>query len=161
MTATPPGLARRLDCPPAHSGEQSAAVLVARPYFLHSIYQRLVPDGSLRQRRWPPAAMPPFTPPPQCVFDHLSIEDGLSQNAVLDLLQDRDGFLWFGTQDGLNRYDGYTFTVFKHDPDDPNTLSYNSILPLIQDSRGQSGSVRGAAASTASTRPAIRGHLPP
>ena len=77
-------------------------------------------------RLFPPPAqlhlllVPPFTPPTPTRFEHLSLEDGLSQNAVLDLLQDRDGFLWVATQDGLNRYDGYGFTVFKNDPDDPN-----------------------------------------
>ena len=50
---------------------------------------------------------------PTRVFEHFSLEDGLSQNAVLDLLQDRQGFLWVGTQDGLNRYDGYAFTVYE------------------------------------------------
>ena len=39
------------------------------------------------------------------------------------MLQDRQGFLWFGTQDGLNRYDGYNFTVFKTDPENPNSIS--------------------------------------
>ncbi len=46
-------------------------------------------------------------------FDHISLEQGLSQSVVLDILQDRQGFMWFATQDGLNRYDGYTFKVFK------------------------------------------------
>jgi signal transduction histidine kinase/ligand-binding sensor domain-containing protein len=86
----------------------------------------------------PPASprMPPFTPPTPTRFEHLSLEDGLSQNAVLDLLQDRQGFLWVATQDGLNRYDGYAFTIFKNDPDDPNTLSHNSVLTLLEDNSG-------------------------
>lgn len=49
---------------------------------------------------------PPFAPPTPARFERLGLEDGLSQNAVLAMLQDRHGFLWFGTQDGLNRYDG-------------------------------------------------------
>ena len=89
----------------------------------------------------PPASLPSlvtpvFTPPTPTRFEHLSLEDGLSQNAVLDLLQDRQGFLWVATQDGLNRYDGYSFTIFKNDPDDPNTLSHNSVLKLLEDSSG-------------------------
>ena len=44
-------------------------------------------------------------------FRHLTIADGLSQNAVSAILQDRRGFMWFGTKDGLNRYDGYQFVV--------------------------------------------------
>ena len=44
--------------------------------------------------------------------------------------------LWIGTQDGLNRYDGYTFKIFKHDPDDPNSISHNSILAITEDNDG-------------------------
>src|SRR5690349_9243107 len=56
-------------------------------------------------------------------FEHLTIEDGLSQNAGLAIFQDSRGYLWVGTQDGLNRYDGYTFEVFKHDTEDPQSIS--------------------------------------
>src|SRR5689334_272462 len=69
-------------------------------------------------------------------FEHLTIEDGLSQNAGLAIFQDSRGFLWVGSQDGLNRYDGYTFKVFKHDPDDPNSISHNSILSITEDNEG-------------------------
>lgn len=80
--------------------------------------------------------VPPFAPASPVRFERFSLEDGLSQNSVLAMLQDRQGFLWFGTQEGLNRYDGYTFTTFKHDPDDPNSLSMNSILALYEDREG-------------------------
>jgi PAS domain S-box-containing protein len=69
-------------------------------------------------------------------FIHLSQDDGLSQNAGLAFLQDSHGFMWIGTQDGLNRYDGQTFTVFKNDPDDPGSLSNNSINALAEDRDG-------------------------
>ncbi|RPJ25395.1 MAG: PAS domain S-box protein [Chloroflexi bacterium] len=69
-------------------------------------------------------------------FEHLSIEDGLSQNAGLAIFQDSKGYLWIGTQDGLNRYDGYSFKIYKHDPDDPNSISHNSILALEEDTDG-------------------------
>jgi hypothetical protein len=58
-------------------------------------------------------------------FDHLSLQDGLSQSVILDILQDSRGFIWFATQDGLNRFDGYEFKIYKHDPEDPTTLSNN------------------------------------
>jgi two-component system, sensor histidine kinase ChiS len=78
-------------------------------------------------------------------FDQISIEQGLSQSTVYALLQDNDGFMWFGTQDGLNRYDGYMVTVFKHNPDDSNSLSDNTIWSLLSDSRGNLwiGTMRG------------------
>ena len=60
---------------------------------------------------------------PNVHFRHLSVEDGLSQESVHAVLQDSQGLLWFGTQDGLNRYDGYDFTVFNHDPRDPTSLA--------------------------------------
>lgn len=69
-------------------------------------------------------------------FKHLTINEGLSQNAVFAVLQDRKGFMWFGTSDGLNRYDGYSFTVFSHNPFDTTTISSNNISFLFEDSRG-------------------------
>jgi len=77
-----------------------------------------------------------FAPGSLVRFEHLTIEDGLSQNAGLAIFQDSRGYLWIGTQDGLNRYNGYEFRVFKHDPDDPTTLSHNSILAMGEDKNG-------------------------
>lgn len=70
-------------------------------------------------------------------FEHLTIQEGLSQNAGLVITQDQQGYLWIGTQDGLNRYDGHGFTTFKHDPQDASSISHNSILSLTQDQQGQ------------------------
>ncbi len=67
-------------------------------------------------------------------FEHLSSAQGLSHNHVKCILQDSRGFLWFGTQNGLNRYDGYAFKVFKHDPEDPTTISDNFIWRIYEDS---------------------------
>ena len=67
-------------------------------------------------------------------FSHLTTEDGLSQSVVNCIYQDARGFMWFGTQDGLNKYDGYNFTVFKHDPNDSNSISNNFIYSLYVDS---------------------------
>ena len=69
-------------------------------------------------------------------FKHLTINDGLSQNAVFAILQDSKGFMWFGTKDGLNRYDGYSFTVYQHNSFDSTSISDNYISSLFEDSRG-------------------------
>ncbi len=69
-------------------------------------------------------------------FDRFSVEDGLSHSTVHAIHQDARGFLWFGTQEGLNRYDGYHFEVFKHDPDDPASLPDSFISMVYGDRRG-------------------------
>ena len=56
-------------------------------------------------------------------FERISLEQGLSEAAVMAILQDRQGFLWVGTRDGLNKYDGYGFTVYRHDRENPRSLS--------------------------------------
>ncbi|RMF56476.1 MAG: hypothetical protein D6748_13430, partial [Calditrichaeota bacterium] len=68
-------------------------------------------------------------------FSHLSIEDGLSQSAVYALYQDSQGYVWIGTKDGLNKFDGYKFTVYQHDPFNPTTISNNYITAILEDSR--------------------------
>ncbi len=67
---------------------------------------------------------------------HYTIDNGLSQSTVNCIAQDKIGFMWFGTQDGLNRFDGYNFTVFKNIFDDSTSLSDNSILCLFVDKLG-------------------------
>ncbi len=69
-------------------------------------------------------------------FAHLTTSDGLSQSGVTEILQDRRGFMWFATRDGLNRYDGNTFVAYKHNPNDPGSLSANYIWDLTEDDRG-------------------------
>ncbi len=70
-------------------------------------------------------------------FRHLTIEEGLSQSSVNCIMQDRHGFLWFGTQDGLNRYDGYDFRVYRYDQADTNSLSNNWIWDILEDRSGK------------------------
>jgi signal transduction histidine kinase/ligand-binding sensor domain-containing protein/DNA-binding response OmpR family regulator len=69
-------------------------------------------------------------------FNRLTTEDGLSNNNVFDIIQDKSGFLWFATDDGLNRFDGYDFKVFRQDPENENSLSDNSVWALLEDRKG-------------------------
>lgn len=69
-------------------------------------------------------------------FNHLQTTDGLSQSNVLCILQDSRGFMWFGTRDGLNKYDSYNFTVYKNKPKDPNSISNNYIVDLVESTDG-------------------------
>ncbi|HKB45115.1 MAG TPA: two-component regulator propeller domain-containing protein, partial [Chitinophagaceae bacterium] len=69
-------------------------------------------------------------------FEHLGTEQGLSQSNVLCILQDSRGFMWFGTRDGLNKYDGYEFTVYKNKADDKNSISNNYIQAIKESKNG-------------------------
>ncbi len=77
-----------------------------------------------------------FAQSSQLLFERISREQGLSESSITAILQDRRGFLWVGTQNGLNRYDGYTFTIFRQDPTDSLTLSSNNIRSLYEDRNG-------------------------
>ncbi len=70
-------------------------------------------------------------------FELVNIGTGLSHDNVSCIAQDRTGYLWFGTIDGLNRYDGYGFKIYKHDPNDPNSISHNDIRALLTDRAGR------------------------
>ena len=72
----------------------------------------------------------------QVNFNRISLEEGLSQTTVHCILQDSKGFMWFGTYDGLNKFDGYTFKVFRPDPENPNRLSNNYVRSIYGDSSG-------------------------
>ena len=69
-------------------------------------------------------------------FDHISLNQGLSQSTITCILQDSRGFMWFGTQDGLNRFDGYVFAVYKNDPADPASLPHNYVRAISEDEEG-------------------------
>lgn len=69
-------------------------------------------------------------------FRHYQVENGLSHNTVNCIAQDREGFLWFGTKDGINRFDGITFKVFRPDPSDSTSLGNNFVYSLHVDHNG-------------------------
>jgi ligand-binding sensor domain-containing protein/serine phosphatase RsbU (regulator of sigma subunit) len=69
-------------------------------------------------------------------FERIGREQGLSESAVTTVLQDKRGFLWVGTQNGLNRYDGYNFSVFRQNPNDTASLANNNIRSLYEDHAG-------------------------
>ncbi len=70
-------------------------------------------------------------------FKQITIKDGLSQSTVFVSMQDSRGYMWFGTIDGLNRYDGYEFKIFTNDPDDSTSISDNVITSIFEDSKKQ------------------------
>ncbi len=65
-------------------------------------------------------------------FDHITLKDGLSQSSIYSICQDSKGFLWIGTLDGLNKYDGYTFQVYRSDNADSNTIAGNTIYSICE-----------------------------
>ncbi|MBK8807933.1 MAG: response regulator [Bacteroidales bacterium] len=69
-------------------------------------------------------------------FSQYNVNNGLSENIINCINQDKQGFIWIGTQNGLNRFDGYEFKVFKHNPLDENTLRNNNIKALLIDNEG-------------------------
>ena len=73
-----------------------------------------------------------FAQSEQYKFSRLDIYDGLSHNQVNGILKDPDGFLWFGTMSGLNRYDGYSFKVFRNKHGDSSSLCNNHIHALYE-----------------------------
>ena len=82
------------------------------------------------------AAHQPRFSPLNLRFERIGIEDGLSNSAVWKILQDSEGYMWFGTQDGLNRYDGHSFTVYRYVPEDPSSLRDDHITAIHEDRSG-------------------------
>ena len=70
-------------------------------------------------------------------FKSYQVENGLSQNSVLSILQDREGFMWFGTKDGLNCFDGYSFKVYRRQSGVETSLGNNFVFSLREDSHGR------------------------
>ncbi|MBN2276026.1 MAG: response regulator [Bacteroidales bacterium] len=71
-----------------------------------------------------------------CLFEHYSTRDGLSHGSVSDIMKDSKGFMWFSTFDGINKFDGYTFTTYKARPGDNTSLSSNRVILLTEDKWG-------------------------
>ena len=73
---------------------------------------------------------------PNLKFERISVEQGLSQETVPTIIQDYQGYMWFGTRNGLCKYDGYKFTVYQHDPTDTTSIGSNIIETLFEDRTG-------------------------
>ncbi|HFB66394.1 MAG TPA: EAL domain-containing protein [Aeromonadales bacterium] len=72
----------------------------------------------------------------QLKFRHITTQQGLSQNSVISIAQDKEGFMWFGTQSGLQKYDGYRFQNFQHNPQNSKTISSGIISTISFDNKG-------------------------
>lgn len=75
-------------------------------------------------------------PAQQSAFKHYTVKDGISQSEIKCIYQDSEGFLWFGTQNGLNKFNGYTFEKYFYNPSDPHSISSNWIFGITEDSDG-------------------------
>jgi signal transduction histidine kinase/ligand-binding sensor domain-containing protein len=119
-----------------------------RSYYRYLSYSLLLVGLLFQQNLWGQTGRPstahkssPNAPPKRSaqkiLFTPIPAELGLSQNVINCSLQDKTGFLWFGTKDGLNRFDGYQFKVYRHDPNDPASLSDSNITALFEDRAGR------------------------
>ncbi|OOQ59409.1 hybrid sensor histidine kinase/response regulator transcription factor [Mucilaginibacter pedocola] len=113
------------------------------PYFLLSIPRMVKLSAAFKLTRWLSAAVFLLSTivasgqGKQVVqFTHLTTANGLSQSSVVCILKDRFGFMWFGTQDGLNKYDGYKFKVYRNDPADKKSIPNNNIRCMLEDHDG-------------------------
>lgn len=80
--------------------------------------------------------VPGYAQRPDVRFEHLSLEQGLSQGSVFCVFQDSKGFMWVGTEDGLNQYDGYHFKIYKNEPGNTRSISSNLIYTIYEDRQG-------------------------
>src|SRR5882762_10765807 len=69
-------------------------------------------------------------------FEHVGVDQGLSHSNTICMLQDSRGFMWFGTRDGLNKYDGYSFTVYRNKDGDKFSIGSNNVNEIVEDSNG-------------------------
>src|ERR1700742_1038691 len=68
--------------------------------------------------------------------ERFGVKEGLSQGLVMSMMQDKEGYMWFGTSDGLNKYDGYNITVYRNNPDDKYSLPENVVSNVAEDMYG-------------------------
>ena len=94
-------------------------------YHIHFFYLLIISCASL------------YANPPKLNFKHISIEQGLSNSTIETIYQDKRGFIWFGTRDGLNRYDGNQISIFRYNSKDSNSISDNYIKYIYEDSKQQ------------------------
>jgi signal transduction histidine kinase/ligand-binding sensor domain-containing protein/DNA-binding response OmpR family regulator len=108
--------------------------------FLRKICRRMaIVMGCFAAQGWLILSLPAnlYAQNPSLQFDRLPSELGLSQNLISAIIQDRKGFLWFGTKDGLNKFDGYKFTVYRHNPFESTSLSDSYVTALLEDRAGR------------------------
>ncbi|MEO8150897.1 MAG: two-component regulator propeller domain-containing protein [Bacteroidia bacterium] len=98
-----------------------------RFYFFYSVLFLLFPFMLCGQQLTDTLTLPNQT---------LTVKDGLSQGMISGILQDKEGLMWFGTKEGLNKYDGYHFTVYKHEQGNPYSLPDNYVTGIIEDDNG-------------------------
>jgi ligand-binding sensor domain-containing protein/serine phosphatase RsbU (regulator of sigma subunit) len=72
----------------------------------------------------------------EVIFNHYTVDDGISQSSVSCILQDSQGYIWFGTQDGLNRFNGYSFERYYHNPLDSTSISHGWVYSITEDAAG-------------------------
>jgi nitrate/nitrite-specific signal transduction histidine kinase/ligand-binding sensor domain-containing protein len=106
------------------------------PLFVSPVGVAAVQSDTVPSLKASETAPPPIYPGSEMRFERYSNDQGLSMSVVNSIAQDQQGFLWFATQDGLNRFDAHHFRIYKHDPDNPDSLSANWINTLLVDSQG-------------------------
>ena len=89
----------------------------------------LAPHGQISKDNLP-NMLPSNYPIQSLQFFQINAKDGISQSVIRCLLEDKFGYIWIGTEDGLNKYDGKDFSVYKNVPDDPTSISYNDITAI-------------------------------
>ena len=103
----------------------SFAFINNKPFILNRMKKRILLFLSL-------LALCVFSGAHNYMFRHLEVADGLSNNSVYAILKDKDGFMWFGTNSGLNRFDGYTFKTYRHQHEDPASLPDNYVWGIVE-----------------------------